>query len=99
MRGPNGKIVNKLSWDEYIKWQRWDEWPDRSDDPPLTVETSFWYGNEEFMITFLNERYVIVKQPEFSTVVECNNFIKLLEMPFIEGKSFKELLPEFLFEV
>ena len=35
--------MRKITWDDYTKWQRWDEWPERVDNPPLTVETTFWY--------------------------------------------------------
>ena len=41
MQEPNGNHVRKLTMEEYAKWQGWDEWPERADDPPLTVETSF----------------------------------------------------------
>ena len=43
INGPGGNRVSKMTIDEYIKWQRWDEWPERADNPPLTVETVFWY--------------------------------------------------------
>ena len=51
MYGPGGNRVSKMTIDEYIKWQRWDEWPERADNPPLTVETVFVqrkkiYGNQ-----------------------------------------------------
>lgn len=99
MHGPNGKHVkNNMTWEEYGKWQRWDEWPERSENPPLNVETAFWYCNQEYMVTSLDGNYVIVKQPEFEIIISNSNFIGLLNMVFIEGKSFKELLPELLFE-
>jgi hypothetical protein len=99
MHGPNGNhVTNNMTWEEYAKWQRWDEWSERSDDPPLTVETSFWYNSHEFMVTNLNGEYAIVKQPDFETVISNSNFIELLNMDFMDGKSFKVLLPELLFE-
>ena len=32
MHGPGGNRVSKMTIDEYIKWQRWDEWPERADN-------------------------------------------------------------------
>lgn len=93
-RGPNGNIVSKLTWEEYGQWQRWDEYPERKEDPPLTVETSFWYKNKEYMVTSLRHEYVIIIQPSFEEVISNKNFITLLNMPFIDGKSFKELLTD-----
>ena len=98
MLGPNGNHVINLTMEEYIKWQSWDEWPERSDTPPLTVETPFWYKNKEYMVTRLQDDYVIVSQPDFQSVISNKNFKQLLEMPFIDGKSFRELISEFLFE-
>ena len=50
------------------------------------------------MVTKLGDDYVIVSQPEFEIIISNKNFISLLEMIFIHGKSFKELLPKLLFE-
>lgn len=98
MLGPGGNHVSKLTMEEYAKWQRWDEWPERLDDPPLTVETSFWYNNQEFMVTSLRHEYVIITQPDFTEIISNKNFKALLEMPFIEGRSFHELIDELWFE-
>ena len=99
MYGPGGNRVSKMTIDEYIKWQRWDEWPERADNPPLTVETVFWYKEKKYMVTSLRNVYVIVSQPDFTEIICNRNFKELLEMPFIEGKSFITLMPELLFEV
>lgn len=49
-RAPNGNRLSRLTMEEYQAWQRWDEWPERADDPPLTVETTFWYLGREYMV-------------------------------------------------
>ena len=99
MHGKSGnQATSNMTWDEYGKWQRWDEWPEKAENPPLTVETSFWYENQEYMVTKLGDDDVIVSQPEFEIIISNKNFISLLEMIFIHGKSFKELLPKLLFE-
>ena len=99
MFGPNGNPVSKITWEEYTKWQRWDEFPERADNPPLTVETDFWYNNQEYLITSLRGEYVIVTMPDFNELIVNKNFLNLLTTPFIDGKSFKELINGFLFEV
>ncbi len=99
MHGQNGKQhTSKMTMKEYAKWQSWDEWPERKNDPPLTVETTFWYEGKEYMVTRLRKEYVIVSQPDFKEVISNKNFKNLLEMPFISGKSFHDLIEEFLFE-
>ena len=99
MHGKDGnQETSNMTWDEYTKWQRWDEWPECADNPPLTVETSFWYENQEYMVTKLCDDYAIVLQPEFEIIISNKNFIDLLEMAFRHGKSFKELLPKLFFE-
>lgn len=99
MYGPDGKIeLNKMTWDEYAKWQRWDEWPERKDNPPLTVETVFWYKEKSYIITSLNKQYVILEYPEWTEVLKKDNFLELLNTPFLEGKSFKERINDLGFE-
>lgn len=98
MRGPNGKTVNKLSWEEYMVWQRWDEWPELADNPPLTVETVFWYKEKSYIVTSLNKQFVILEFPEWVEVIKSENLLKLLNIPFLEGKSFKERIDELFFE-
>ena len=98
MLGPDGKTVTKMSWEEFTLFQRWDEFPERTDNPPLTVETIFWYNGTKYMITKLEQRYVIVESESFDEIRSSDNFIELLTNDFISGKSFKELLPDILVE-
>ena len=32
----------KMTWQEFQEWQRWNEFPERSNDPPLTVDPCFF---------------------------------------------------------
>ncbi len=99
MYGPNGKLISKITWEEYTKWQRWDEFPERVDNPPLTVETYFLFNNQEYLVTSLDGQYVIVTMPDFKKLITNNNFLELLTTTFKDGKSFKELINDFLFEM
>ena len=46
-------------------------------------------------MTSLRNEYVIVTQPDFKEVISNKNFKALLEMPFVDGKSFHELIDDF----
>lgn len=98
MLGPDGRTVTKMSWEEFTSFQRWDEFPEKTGNPPLTVETIFWYNGTKYMITKLDQRYVIVESDSFDEIKSSINFIDLLTSEFISGKSFKELLPDILVE-
>lgn len=98
MFGPDGKTITKMSWEDFTLSQRWDEFPERADNPPLTVETIFWYKGIKYMITKLNQRFVIVESDSFNEIKSSINYIDLLTSDFISGKSFKELLPDILIE-
>lgn len=30
--------MDKMTWQEFQQWQRWDEFPECADNPPLTVD-------------------------------------------------------------
>ena len=98
MFGKDGNHGIKLSWDDYTRWQSWSEWPERKNNPPLTVETVFNYNGQEYMVTSLRHKYVIVTQPDFHEIISSDNMLDLLTMPFIDGKSFKELISKFVFD-
>lgn len=42
--------MDKMTWQEFQVWQRWDEFPERSDNPPLTVDPCFFYEGKEYYI-------------------------------------------------
>ncbi|SEQ79486.1 hypothetical protein SAMN02910369_02442 [Lachnospiraceae bacterium NE2001] len=98
MLGPGGRYVTKMNWDEFVAYQRWDEFPEKADNPPLTVETVFWYNNTSYMITKLGHMFVIVESGSFKRIISSDNYIELLTKVFVSGKSFKELLPDILIE-
>lgn len=48
--GPDGKDVEKMTWDEFIRYQRWDEFPELSDDPPMTDDFAFWLHGKNITV-------------------------------------------------
>ena len=46
--GPDGKIVNRMTWKQFVEYQRWDEFPEQTDNPPMTVDFAFWYKDKKY---------------------------------------------------
>lgn len=88
----------KVTWEQFQVWQRWDEFPERQDNPPMTVEMTFVYVDEVFYLNTINKKYVILTD-DWKPVAEDDNFLKLLNTPINEwsGKSFCELIEQFYF--
>lgn len=40
----------KMTWQEFTEWQRWDEFPEKADDPPMTVDVMFFYKGNTYYI-------------------------------------------------
>lgn len=45
LHGPDGKIVIRMTWKYFEEYQRWDEFPEYADSPPMTTDFAFWYIN------------------------------------------------------
>ena len=44
----------KMTWLEFTEWQRRDEFPERADNPPMTVDVMFFYNGNTY---FIDESY------------------------------------------
>lgn len=40
----------KMTWQEFTEWQRWDEFLERADNPPMTVDVMFFYNDNTYFI-------------------------------------------------
>ncbi len=99
MSGTDGrKEIIKLTWEQFQTWQRWDEFPERIDDPPMTVDMTFWYKDKMYYLDIVNHEYVVLTE-QWKTVEKDGNFLTLLNKPIKEweGKSFHELIGEISF--
>ena len=48
---PNGrKSMDNMTWQEFQEWQRWDEFPECSDNPPLTVDPCFFMKEKSIIL-------------------------------------------------
>ena len=94
--GPDGKHVVKMTWEQFVVYQRWDEFPERRDDPPMTVDFSFWYGGNKYYCTGEDYGNVIVDE-QWHRVGYNKNLLTLLEMALFDGRSFRESIEDILF--
>ena len=96
--GFGNKNLIKLTWDQFQKWQRWDEFPEKSDNPPMTVDMSFVLQNNVYYLDMINHVYAILTD-EWLPIETDTNFLNLVTKPIEkwEGKSFYELIDEMQF--
>lgn len=94
--GPDGKIVSKMNWKKFEDYQRWDEFSERKDNPPMTADFAFWYNNKKYFCTGEDYGNVIVDE-NWNRIAYDKNFLKLLETPVFNGKSFRDCIEEVMF--
>lgn len=89
----------KVTWQEFQAWQRWDEFPERADDPPLTVDMMFFYEGNAYFINGYNYDYALLDE-DWIPKYTHKNFLKLLTTPIdlFHGKSFKDVIGELDFD-
>lgn len=94
------KRGRRRNWKQIEEAERWDEWPERIDDPPLNTEIHFWYKDISYLVTEIRDDYLILEENTWNIIVKSKNFRVLLEKKiFIDGKTFKELVPKMWFEL
>lgn len=94
--GPDGKSVIKMTWEQFTVYQRWDEFPEMCDDPPMTVDFAFWYKGSKFYCTGEDYGNVIVDE-HWHRIAYNKNLLKLLESTLFDGRSFRESIEDILF--
>lgn len=94
--GPDGRATSKMTWEQFTSYERWDEFPERADNPPMTVDFAFWYQNRKFYCTGEDYGYVIVDD-SWNRLAYDRNFLRLLEQPVLDGQSFYDSIDDILF--
>lgn len=95
LRGPDGKSAVKMTWDQFAIYQRWNEFPEMRDDPPMTVDFAFWYNGKRYYCT--GEDYGnIIADDNWNRIGYNKNLLQLLEMPLFDNKSFRECIEDIL---
>lgn len=99
----------KMTWDDFVEFERWDEFPERADDPPYTAEIEFKYNGRMYFLDCMTDQethtrhliwYDVVKDGDSENIVEFarfDNFLKAVNAPLFDGKSFRERIGEFMF--
>lgn len=100
----------KMTWEKFVEFERWDEFPERSDNPPYTAEVSFRHKNQMYFLDGVTDQEthrmdfiwynVIRKDNKIVDLVEFarfDNFLTAVETPLFDGKSFRERIEEFEF--
>lgn len=100
-----------MTWEQFVEFERWDEFPERADNPPFTAEVSFKYKDRMYFLDGVTDRKahkmdfiwydVIREKGRIVDIVEFarfDNFLKAVDAPFFDGKSFRERIEEFAFE-
>ncbi len=95
--GLDGKNVIKMNWQQFCEFQRWNEFPERADNPPMTVDFSFWFKENLYYCTG-EENGFIFTDKDWNRLGYNKNFLSLLEMPLWEGQSFHDCINDILFE-
>ena len=93
----DGKDVTKMTWQQFIEFQRWNEFPERSDNPPMTVDFSFWIDGKLYYCTGEDYGFIFADK-DWKRLGYNKNFLTLLETPFWNGKSFHDRIGDILFE-
>ena len=96
LHGADGQNTNKMTWEQFTKFQRWDEFLERSENPPMTVDFMFWKDEQKYYCTGEDHGFVIV-DADWNRLAYDKNFLKLLETPLWDGRSFKDVINDLLF--
>lgn len=85
----------KMTWQEFTEWQRWDEFPERADDPPMTVDVMFFYNDNTYFIDESYGQYHILDK-DWKPISSDKNLITLLTspIPLFGNKSFRDIISE-----
>ncbi|MCQ2474181.1 MAG: hypothetical protein MJ098_08610 [Saccharofermentans sp.] len=96
--GLEGKNLVKLTWEQFQEWQRWGEFSEKSDNPPMTVDMSFVYRDKAYHLDMINHVFAILTD-EWQPIETDVNFLKLVTKPIEkwDGRTFCELIEEMWF--
>ena len=95
----------KMTWNDFISFERWDEFPERADDPPYTAEVGFTYKGKEYFLDGVTDQkthkmdfiWYEVAPNDMIEFARFDNFLKAVNAPLFDGKSFRERIEEFEF--
>lgn len=97
--GSKNKNLVNITWSQFQAWQRWDKYPERNDNPPMTVDMTFWYQTKLYYLDCIDHEYAILTE-DWKPLAKDSNFLRLLHKPIKQwhDKSFYELINQLLFK-
>lgn len=96
----NGKrSTAKMTWKEFAKWQRWDEFPEKADNPPMTVDVLFFYKEKPYFIDSFCGKYHIFDK-DWNSISSSENLLTLLTSPIhlFDDRSFQDIIHQIDFD-
>jgi len=89
----------KMTWQEFTEWQRWDEFPEKSNNPPMTVDVMFFYNGNTYFIDESYGQYHILDK-DWKPISSNKNLLTLLTSPvhMFNNKSFRDTISEIDFD-
>lgn len=96
MYGPDGKPVTRMTWDQFTQYQRWDEFPERAENPPMTVDFAFWLQGKKYYCTGEDHGFILADD-QWNRIAYSKNFLDLLNLPVFIGGSFHDSIADILF--
>ena len=96
--GSKNKNLVNITWKQFQAWQRWDEYPERNYNPPMTIDMTFWYKTKLYYLGYIDHEYAILTE-DWKPLAKDSNFLRLLHKPIKQwhDKSFYELINQLLF--
>ena len=86
-----------MTWEDFKQWQRWDEFPENENNPPMTVDFSFHYNDVLYYVERQNNIFHIFDE-NWIVIASDVNFKHLLESSTWNGKSFRDEIENIVFQ-
>ena len=96
MYGPDGKSVIKMTWESFEKYQRWNEFPELEENPPMTDDFMFWYKGEKYFCAGEDYGHIIT-DADWNRLAYNKNFLELLLTPIMQHTYHKILKMQLYF--
>lgn len=95
--GKSGEHLVRINWEQFQKWQRWDEFPERADDPQLIDDMDFYYDGNKYYLDGCSKYGYSILTADWEEIAFDKNLLSLLTKPVFGNESFRDKIESFLF--
>lgn len=95
--GKSGEPLVRVNWEQFQKWQAWDEYPERADDPPMTEDMAFYYDGNKYYLDGCSKYGYSILTADWEEIAFDKNLLTLLTKPVFGNESFRDKIESFLF--